>query len=261
MASNYDLICAENRLRYGTEGAQKSGRLASGLYDNRTHFIFELLQNSEDALGKRKNWHGSRTVTFDLSPTSLKISHFGKPFDEADVRSVCDIAESTKDEVSIGRFGLGFKSVYTVTDLPEIHSGEENFAIEGYVFPKLAVRGERGSDETQIILPLRPADKTVVDDIKEGLQRLGPGTLLFLRNIDEVSWSVAGGPSGFYVRNSPEILDTNVQRITLIGQQGDQGEVDQNWLVFHREVFSQKKVVGRVEIAFSLAAVKDMPDR
>ena len=48
VASNYEVICEENRRRYGTEGAQKSGGLAAGLYDDRTHFIFELLQNAED---------------------------------------------------------------------------------------------------------------------------------------------------------------------------------------------------------------------
>ena len=114
VASNYEEICEENRESYGTKGAQKSGKLAAGLYDDRTHFIFELLQNAEDALGRRDEWHGSRKVAFTLSPTGLTLSHFGKPFDEADVRSVCDIAESTKNESSIGRFGLGFKSVYTV---------------------------------------------------------------------------------------------------------------------------------------------------
>ena len=43
MASNYEAICEENRENYGTKGAQKSGKLAAGLYDDRTHFIFELL--------------------------------------------------------------------------------------------------------------------------------------------------------------------------------------------------------------------------
>jgi hypothetical protein len=133
VASNYEAICKENRESYGTKGAQKSGSLAAGLYDDRTHFIFELLQNAEDALGRRGEWHGSRKVSFTLTPTRLTLSHFGKPFDDADVRSVCDIAESTKNESSIGRFGLGFKSVYTVTDLPELHSGDEDFAIENYV--------------------------------------------------------------------------------------------------------------------------------
>ena len=59
MASNYEAICEENRESYGTKGAQKSGKLAAGLYDDRTHFIFELLQNAEDALGRRGEWHGS----------------------------------------------------------------------------------------------------------------------------------------------------------------------------------------------------------
>ena len=188
MASNYEAICEENRESYGTKGAQKSGKLAAGLYDDRTHFIFELLQNAEDALGRRGEWRGSRKVAFTLNSTRLMLSHFGKPFDEADVRSVCDIAESTKNESSIGRFGLGFKSVYTVTDLPEIHSGDEDFAIENYVFPKRLPRSARAADETQIILPLKPEDASAASDITAGFRHLGPGALLFLRHIDEINW-------------------------------------------------------------------------
>lgn len=262
MASNYEGICEENRRRYGTEGAQKSGGLAAGLYDDRTHFIFELLQNAEDALGRRGDGHGPRKITFALTPTRLTLSHFGKPFDEADVRSVCDIAESTKNESSIGRFGLGFKSVYTVTDLPEIHSGDEDFAIDGYVFPKQADRLVRDAGETQIILPLKAEDTTAPQEITAGLRHLGSGALLFLRHIDEINWSVEGGASGFYLRNSPESLGLNVQRITVIGQESGQPEVDQNWLVFRRDVSStEQQRVGRVEIAFSLVAEKDAPGR
>lgn len=262
VASNYEAICEENRESYGTKGAQKSGKLAAGLYDDRTHFIFELLQNAEDALGRRGEWHGSRKVAFSLNPTRLTLSHFGKPFDEADVRSVCDIAESTKNESSIGRFGLGFKSVYTVTDLPEIHSGEEDFAIENYVFPRRLARSARATDETQIILPLKPEDASAAQDITAGFRHLGPGALLFLRHIDEINWSVEGGASGFYLRNTPESLGPNVQRITVIGKEDDRPEVDQNWLVFYRDVFSAEgHKVGRVEIAFSLVAVKDAPGR
>lgn len=262
MASDYEEICRFNRESYGTKGALKSGRLAAGLYDDRTHFIFELLQNAEDAIGRRGDWRGSRKVAFTLSPNSLTLSHFGKPFDEADVRSVCDIAESTKNESSIGRFGLGFKSVYTVTDLPEIHSGEEDFAIESYVFPRRMARSARGADETQIVLPLKPEDASAAQDITAGFRHLGPGALLFLRQIDEINWDVEGGASGFYLRNSPEALGDNVHRITLIGQETGKPDVDQNWLVFHRDVYSaSQEKVGRVEAAFSLFALKDAPDR
>lgn len=262
VASNYEEICEENRRRYGTEGAQKSGGLAAGLYDDRTHFIFELLQNAEDALGRRGVWHGPRKVAFTLTSSSLMLSHFGKPFDEADVRSVCDIAESTKNESAIGRFGLGFKSVYAVTELPEIHSGDEDFAIKDYVFPERTDRRAREGDETQIILPLKPEDPTAPQEITAGFRHLGPGALLFLRHIDEINWSVEGSASGFYLRNSPETLGPNVQRITVIGKEDDRPEVDQNWLVFHRDVFSaEQKKIGRVEIAFALVAVKDAPGR
>ncbi|MGY0652656.1 sacsin N-terminal ATP-binding-like domain-containing protein [Luteimonas sp. A537] len=262
MTSNYEEICAENRESYGSKGAQKSGQLAAGLYDDRTHFIFELLQNAEDALGRRGEWDGSRKVAFTLTPTRLELSHYGKPFDEADVRSICDIAESTKNESSIGRFGLGFKSVYTVTDLPEIHSGDEDFAIESYVFPKRLAPSARAEGETQIILPLKPHDPTAAQEITAGFRHLGPGALLFLRHINEIYWSVEGGASGFYLRNTPEALGPNVQRVTLIGHEDDRPEVDQNWLVFHRDVsFAEGHKAGRVEIAFSLLAEKDAPGR
>lgn len=262
MASNYEDISDENRRRYGSDIGRIGPMLLADRYDDRTHFIFELLQNAEDALGRRGDWHGPRRVSFELTSNRLVLSHFGRPFDEADVRGVCGIAESTKDKFSIGRFGIGFKSVYTFTDRPEIHSGDEDFAIRDYVQPQRADRTERAAGETQIVLPLKKDDKTAHQEITAGFQRLGPGALLFLRHIEEISWTAEGGASGFYLRNTPEPVGQNVQRITVIGQETGKAEVDQNWLVFHRDVFSTaNETVGRVEIAFSLAAVKDAPGR
>src|SRR5690606_21524511 len=146
----------------------------------------------------------------------LMLSHFGKPFDEADVRSVGDIAESTKNESSIGRFGLGFKSGYTVTDLPEIDSGDEDFAIENYVFPKRLPPSARAPDETQVHLPLTPRVARPARDIPAGSRPLGPGALLSLRHLDETNWSVEGGASAFYLRNTIETLGPKVHLITVI---------------------------------------------
>lgn len=262
VASNYEAICEENQRRYGTDIGRIGPMLLADRYDDRTHFIFELLQNAEDALGRRGDSSGLRKVTFELAPSRLSLSHFGRPFDEADVRGVCGIAESTKDKFSIGRFGIGFKSVYTFTDRPEIHSGDEDFAIKDYVQPQRAGRTEREAGETQIVLPLKDGDDTAQKEITAGFRHLGPGALLFLRHIEEINWSVEGGASGFYLRNSPEAFGSNVHRITVIGQESGKAEVDQNWLVFHREMFSDTQdAVGRVEIAFSLVAVKDAPGR
>lgn len=67
MTADYLAICKERREDYGIKGAQKLGKLAAGLYDDRTHFIFELLQNTDDALSRRSDSAGPRTVTFNLT--------------------------------------------------------------------------------------------------------------------------------------------------------------------------------------------------
>jgi len=181
VASNYEAISEENRQRYGTDIGRIGPMLLADRYDDRTHFIFELLQNAEDALGRRTDPNGPREVRFELTSTRLSLSHFGRPFDEADVRGVCGIAESTKDKFSIGRFGIGFKSVYTFTDRPEIHSGDEDFSIKNYVQPQRADRTARKAGETQIVLPLKADDDTAQQEITAGFRHLGPGALLFLR--------------------------------------------------------------------------------
>jgi len=258
MASNYELIQAENQKRYGTDIARIGPMLLADRYDDRTHFIFELLQNAEDALGKRGEWKGPRRVSFELKSEALTLSHFGVPFDEDDVRGVCGIAESTKDKSSIGRFGIGFKSVYTFTDCPEIHSGEEHFSIKNYVHPAPTSRVKCDPDETLIVLPLKGDDRTAREEIIDGFKRLGPSALLFLHSIEEINWSVHGGVSGVFLRSKPQALGEIVHKINLIGEESGQEEVDEHWLVFHREVFSpEKEAVGHVEIAFSLQALKE----
>lgn len=260
MASNYEVIRRENEQRYGTDIGRIGPMLLADRYDDRTHFIFELLQNAEDALSKRGAWSGPRCVTFKLSPNLLSLSHFGRPFEEPDVRGVCGIAESTKDDTAIGRFGIGFKSVFTFTDRPEIHSGDEDFAIENYVQPHQADRTERACGETQILLPLKSDDATAQDEITLGLRRLGPGALLFLRSIEEINWSVEGGASGTYLRSRPVELGASAHRILVIGQESGRPEVDQNWLVFSRHVHApEQPQVGRVELAFALKSIKDQP--
>jgi hypothetical protein len=256
--ANYEDIRKDNQQRYGTDIGRIGHMLLADRYDDRTHFIFELLQNAEDALRRRGDWKGPRHVSFIIEPGCLKLSHFGRPFDDPDVRGVCGIAESTKDHFSIGRFGIGFKSVYTFTDRPEIHSGEENFAVEKYVSPVGVPPVAREADETLIILPLKQEDITAEQEIVEGFKRLGPGALLFLREIEEINWSVSGGETGFYQRSMPEPLGQDVHRVMVIGQTSGGLEVDQSWLVFHRNVFSaQQEKVGQGEVAFLLEPDKE----
>jgi hypothetical protein len=252
MACDYQAIRADNERRYGTDIGRIGPMLLADRYDDRTHFIFELLQNAEDALARRCAWKGPRSVKFHLTKDALRVSHFGQPFDEADVRGICGIAESTKDLTAIGRFGIGFKSVYAFTDRPEVHSGTEDFAIESFVWPVAVSPLDSHVDETVIAIPLRASDEAGHDEVAAGLERLGASALLFLRQIEEIHWSVEGGRSGLYLRELTEV-DAGVRRVTVIGQERGETEVDEEWLVFSRPVTADgEHHPGYVEIAFCL---------
>lgn len=254
MASDYTSIRADNERRYGTDIGRIGPMLLADRYDDRTHFIFELLQNAEDALARRTDWNGQRSVRFRLDNHELRVSHFGKPFDEADVRGICGIAEGTKDLTAIGRFGIGFKSVYAFTDRPKIHSGAEDFAVENFVWPVATKPITRETEETIILIPLKSADPADSGEIADGLHRLGARALMFLREIDEIEWTVDGGPSGLYLRSQPKNLGDGVRHVTVIGQEGGKPDIEENWLVFSKPVSTANGVsAGHVELAFSLA--------
>ena len=254
MALDYRKIRDDKKQEYGTK-VGNYGRLLANLYSDRTHFIFELLQNAEDALGDRgSDWQGSRAVSFDLTRDNLRVGHFGRPFDETDVRGICEIGESPKadDLTSIGRFGVGFKSVYTITDRPEIHSGPEDFAIENYVLPEAALQIDNGLDETVFLFPLKPGEESVYVDIAVGLRSLGASSLLFLRHIDEIQWHIDDGRSGHYLREFAPV-EEGVRRVTVIGHAFGEPDVSTEWLVFSRAVsLDDGSSAGHVEVAFFL---------
>lgn len=253
MASDYDFIRKQNMERYGTDIKRVGDMLLANRYDDRTHFIFELLQNAEDALALRsKDWNGYRSVKFCLNDNALNVSHFGKPFDEKDVHGICAIAESTKNITEIGHFGIGFKSVYAFTDRPQIHSGAEDFAIENYVWPIAVTPHPRGPNETIIIIPLKAIDAAERAEIADGLQRLGARTLIFLREIEEIEWEIEGGSSGCYLRDKPKNLADGVRRVNVIGYEEGALDTEEHWLIFSKPVIDDGMEVGYVEVAFSI---------
>ena len=54
------------------------------LYTDKSHFIYELLQNAEDA--------EATSVRFEQYPDRLEVLHNGKPFSEQNLQGLCDIA-------------------------------------------------------------------------------------------------------------------------------------------------------------------------
>ncbi len=130
MPSDYNQIRRENIRKYGEELDRWARKILDKLYSDHTHFIYELLQNAEDV--------GATKVRFHLHDDHLALEHNGRPFTEQDVRAICGLAGTEKEDNlnQIGQFGFGFKSVYAYTRSPEIHSFDEHFCIDKYVQPR-----------------------------------------------------------------------------------------------------------------------------
>jgi hypothetical protein len=191
LPANYEKIREENIARYGWDTAVLD--LLGQLYSERTHFIFELIQNAEDA-------HATR-IDFDVHDNRLEVRHDGRPFTEADVRGVCGVAKTTKDLTSIGKFGIGFKAVYAYTKVPLVYSGDEAFRIENYVRPfaigPVGPVGPVGNDDTLFVFPLDTLEDA--DEIRAALRALDPAAFLFLKNIKQhqnTQWRVFRRPVG-----------------------------------------------------------------
>ena len=204
----------KRRLRYvesARENAFEDGlrSLLSDLYPDNAHFIYELLQNAEDAR--------ATTVEFDLGNTSLTVTHNGtRPFSLADIESITAIGDSTKrdDETQIGKFGVGFKAVFAYTTRPEIRSGEHSFAIVDLFVP-LHVDGFAPPGRTTFTIPfdhpMKPP-QTAADEIRRGLTELDENTLLFLHNINTVTYVLPDGAIGYIERTSSD-NSTSIHRV------------------------------------------------
>jgi len=116
--------------------------LSQDLYAKDIHFVLELLQNAED------NTYAPGVVPevrFILTDDAILVQNNELGFSEENVRSLCDVANSNKTKRLgyIGEKGIGFKSVFRVTDEPFIMSNGFSFSLPlhdpqtklGYVIP------------------------------------------------------------------------------------------------------------------------------
>ncbi len=260
MPSDYDKIKNDNIRRRGEEFDDIGVFISEQLYSDRSHFIYELLQNAEDALQRKHKYHTrneNRVVKFKLFKDRLEFRHFGLPFDENDVRGITELLKGTKtkDRTQIGKFGIGFKSVYAFTATPEIHSGDENFIIERYIRPKaLDSSGDILSDETIFIFPFNHhtlSCQEAFELISNKLRNLGSRVLLFLNNIEGIEWFIEETQEeGHYIKNTEGIK--NEKSVTLVSKNNNQDEYE-NWLVFGRSILDiDKSKIAHVEVGFML---------
>lgn len=175
-------------------------------YSDQAHFLFELLQNADDA--------GATYVRVQLYSDRLCFIHNGTiPFsitdvDEEDVgtpvghlNAITSIGASSKTgSNSIGKFGVGFKSVFQYTDVPHIEDDAFCFKIENYIVPEREepMPSLRKRGETLFSLPFRDPLKAY-GEVLGKLKRL-KHPLLFLRSLSRIEWNSDSGEKGSYER-------------------------------------------------------------
>ncbi|KXZ52866.1 hypothetical protein GPECTOR_8g248 [Gonium pectorale] len=175
-------------------------RLAAELYGSPGHLLLELVQNADDCRypPELASFGEEPTLALRLGPTGLALGCNEIGFSEADVRALCDVGASSKaakphppvpspeataqpppkagiaasatprdavppqqERQQTGEKGIGFKSVFAISDAPAIHSNGFSFGFDaqdpsglGYVLPQhkslqTAQAGEPGLPQPQ----------------------------------------------------------------------------------------------------------------
>jgi hypothetical protein len=174
-------------------------------YSEQAHFVYELLQNADDVLATK--------VRFVLQKDGFYFIHNGQipftvtpPNDEkaGHINAITSIgASSKKDEnYKIGKFGIGFKSVFQYTQTPYVYDENVAFRIRDLIVPELLDESShpmREKGETLFYFPFNHEKKTAEiahNEIQSRLEVLR-FPLLFLNNLVDISWET-DLTNGFY---------------------------------------------------------------
>jgi hypothetical protein len=138
-------------------------------YPDKAHFVYALLQNAEDA--------GATEVSFSLTRDRLVCEHDGRrKFTVADVSAITGIHNSTKDKEKnsdkIGKFGVGFESVFVYTQSLTIRSGEFAFRIVKLILPEEIEHDPTLEDRTRFEFPFDNPNRPPAVAFEEVAHRL-----------------------------------------------------------------------------------------
>jgi hypothetical protein len=232
---------------------------------------FEVWQNADDAVAELERLGLGAERATDLgfvvihSSDTLAFAHWGRPINEFQgsaginlrsagfdrdlekmlVQAISDKGDAAQQGGSAltGKFGLGFKSVFLVSDTPEVLSASVDFVIRGGIYPvrlEDEKRNELSSSlqsvapndarrGTVIRLPLRADGQTNADELLGLFRELAPLLVVFshrlkrLRFLEEsglrreLQWqpkSLLGGQCEFGTLSEP--LERATAALTLI---------------------------------------------
>ena len=161
-------------------------------YPDSVHFIYELLQNADDA--------EATEVKIYLDTDTLYFKHNGNvqftitDDDNATIRpghinAIVGIGNSSKgDGNTIGKFGVGFKAVFQYSDSPIVYSDKFKFRINNVIVPEIISSDckYRNPGETLFEIPFKSPSRSY-REILDKLNHL-KHPILFLNSIRKVEW-------------------------------------------------------------------------
>jgi len=243
------------------------------LYTDKSHFIYELLQNAEDA--------EANSIKFVQYSDRLEVFHDGRPFTSENLQGLCDIGKSDKvDNLNqIGEFGVGFKSVFGICEIVRLYSVPQNFrdpsaidavpfAVEIHDFTRPEDIPEEeldGKYTTRFVFPYAVGKTFSGFDtvghlqfaVSKKLQNLGITTLLFMKNLDLIEYEIhlpEHTVSGEYLLDK-EVINDHCMRVSALGSSSaelpdkkQKGEEILSYLKFTR--FLDETSQRSVDIAF-----------
>ena len=205
-------------------------------YSDQAHFIYELLQNADDAkaTSARFELFSDRLVFAHNGTRRFSVSNPATEVEElergtlGDINAITAVGGSNKtDEATIGKFGVGFKAVFQYTATPHIYDPNVFFKIERFIVP---IRLEadysgRRSEETLFVFPFDHDKRSAEDsyaDISEKMRSLDY-PLLFLSNLKEISFEISGalGLYGKTVQEKQDFDDITAEFIRLTQNDGE----------------------------------------
>ncbi|WP_312652600.1 sacsin N-terminal ATP-binding-like domain-containing protein [Proteiniclasticum sp.] len=247
------------KMDWAIEGYRNSLTILSDTtYEDRKHFLMELIQNADDAD------YGDRTpeIHFHVTDEGLEIYYNEIGFTVEDIISITDTGASTKKSKKsnstsfIGEKGIGFKSVFALAETVEIHSGPWHFLLgkDQCIVPKAVDVQEVGCGTRQII---RFTDSHVTEEIYKELKRYISGeaeTFIYLQKISK--FVLVDKRKENYEKHEIEIIpaDRSGDRLTL--RMLNTGE-EREFLLYSENIhFSEELVASRWEkIGTSLGSV------
>ncbi|CAM4909922.1 unnamed protein product [Rotaria socialis] len=172
-------------------------KLSNDLYSEQGHFVLELIQNADD-----NQYLSNRlpTLRFALSSERILVCNNEIGFRPMHISAICNVGASTKGKHKqgyAGHKGIGFKSVFMVSDCPEIYSGSYQFCFDtvhgtqqiGYIRPIWVDKSSEilpSNDEwiTRIRLPIKQDKRG--DRLQRNFDDIQPILLLFLNRLRRI---------------------------------------------------------------------------